>query len=532
MNLTDLELLNQCSDFMYQNGVTITPIIFQEASELQKTNHELVVLSDRLHLDPAWGEFCRLNRSLYYRLAGGICPPSHVIQGMEKELSAGYSAIRHAVNGVSAEVRETLDRIVNRETGSWARLARIEASPFYSVVCKKINEAINRRQTSIVFVLRDNRFREQTINLLMAFQSSINIAVRKSNELRNHPRVDRVFYVGSIRSLTRLDEEFLLRAPITDEFDFLELSPTGSIQNVRLDAFALDPGTSFPLNRAPAIGIIDRVNSKTTTHVADEEFEGDLSPDPDEIYLNGESARSVDAFRAILGGGFGVHLGAESESKVFIAHCRNQGISIICNKIEKKSVIDLEPGDFVVLTTEGSGDMIAPYADQQIGPNAQTYRELQKAWKRDLADLVNNTGSANVLEKLGAESGFDVSASNLRQWLGPTIHGPGEERPLLFDAVLRLLGRDDKTELHKEALAQIREASISAGHHLQTELRKELVGMDLAPVLSSGYMVVRLEENGPAKTIFELQKLDPVVHSVNPHYINHVFRRKHGEQDR
>lgn len=527
MNIADLEQLNECAEFLYGAGVTVTPVTFPEASELWSATLSLGQICEQLKLGPAWIEFGRLNKVLYYRLAGGICSPAHVVSDMRKELASGYLGIKHSLNGVAQEARQTIEQIVLPETGLWARLVKIECSPFYSIIQEKIGESIRRNQKSAVLILRDNRFKEQTINLLKGYQEAINIEVRKSNELRNHPKVDRVFYVGSMKSLRRLDDEFLLRAPVTDEFEFFELSHTGKIQNAGLDVFALEPGKGFSLNQAPAVGILDGFKPKTATQVADEEFEGDDSVASSELEFETSHLRAVDAFRAILGGGYGANLSAEGD--VFIAHCRNQGAALTCTKIEKKEVIDLEPGDFVVLTTDGSGDMIAPYADQIIGPRAKTYRELQLAWKRDLAKLVIEAGTAHVIKELRSNSGFEISASNLRQWLGLTVHGPGKERPRLFDAVLKLLKRDDKIPIHKEALDEIREASMKAGHQLQSELRRKLSGMDMSTVLSDGFMEFRLDSNGPAKTIFELQKLDTAVRSVNPHYINRVFKLKHGE---
>ena len=526
MNLADLERLNECAEFLYGAGVTVTPVTFPEASELFSATQELSQLCERLNLGPAWREFGRLNKVLYYRLVGGICPPAYALNDMRDELKSGYQGVKYSANGVAVEARQIFDQIVLPDTGLWARLMKIERSPFYLIVQEKIAEAIRRKQTSAVFILRDNRFREKTSQLLNASQDFINIEVRKSNELRNHPKVDRLFYVGSMRSLRRLDEEFLLRAPVTDEFDFFELSHNGNLQNAGLDVFALEPGKKFSLNHAPAVGVIEGVKPKTAIQVADEEFEGDEYVDPTELAHDTNNFREVYAFRAILGGGFGTNLSLESN--IFIAHCRNQGTSIICTKIEKKDVIDLEPGDLVVLTTEGSGDMIAPYADQLIGPKAKTYRDLQLAWKRDLAKLVADIGMPKVIEHLKSDSGFEVSTSNLRQWLGQTVHGPGKERPLLFDAVLNLMQRGDKIQIHQEALNQIRDASMKAGHQLQSELRKKLQGMDMSAVLSDGFMEFRVVINGPAKTIFELQKLDTTVRPMNPHYINRVFRLKNG----
>lgn len=529
MNLADLEQLNECAEFLYGAGVTVTPVAFPEASELWSATLDLGRICERLKLGSPWIEFGRLNKILYYRLAGGICPPSDVISDMRTDLASGYLEIKPSVNGVAQEARKIIEQIVLPETGLWARLVKIECSPFYSIIQRKIEEAIRRKQSSAVFILRDTRFKKETFNLISGFQGAINIEVRKANELRNHPKVDRVFYVGSIKSLRRLDDEFLLRAPVTDEFDFFELSHTGYIQNTGLDVFSLDPGKRFLLNQAPAAGTIEGVKPKTATQVADEEFEGENPAEPAEFEFATNILRAVEAYRAILGGGYGANLSAEGN--IFIAHSRNQGAAVTCTKIEKKDVIDLEPGDLIVLTTDGSGDMIAPYADQIIGPKAKTYRELQLAWKKDLAKRIIEIGTARVIDELKFESGFEISASNLRLWLGEMVHGPGKERPLLFDAVLRLLKRDDKTQIHKEALDEIREASMKAGHQLQAELRRKLSGMDISTVLSEGFMEFRTDSNGPAKTIFELQKLDVTIRAVNPHYINRIFRLKHGEDE-
>jgi hypothetical protein len=527
MNLSDLEQLNECADFLYEVGVTVTPVMFPELSDLWTATGELQNHCVRLHLAPPWEDFCRINRILYYCLAGGICPPSYVMRELAQDLRSGYSAIQPLAGGASREVRDILNQISKPETGVWARLVRLDCSPFYTALSVKLEEATKRRQKNAAFVLRHNRLKVHTLELLKPFQNTIQLAVCKSNELRDHPRIDCVFYIGSMRSLRRLDEEFLIRAPITDEFHFFELSQTGAIQNAGLDVFALDPARRFPINKALAIGNVDGIKSKTSTQVADDEFEGDQSTDTDEILNDGDADRAVDSFRAILGGGFGANLGTESD--VFIAHCRKAGPSLICTKIEKKDVLDLEPGDLVVLTTEGSGDMIAPYADQIIGAQAQTFRDLQRAWKRELAELVNRIGMEQVIDELRATPDCDISEPNLRQWLGQTIHGPRSES--LFIAILTLLRRVDKIEIHKEALSRIRDASVRAGHHLQSELRRELEEKNLTPVLSEGYMEFRLDANGPAKTIFELQKLATAVRSVRSHHINRVFKLKRGEYE-
>ena len=528
MKISDLNQLNECADFIYRAGVTVTPVAFYEASELLMATQELGKIVERLNLPPAWVELYRLNKVLYYRLAGGICSPADVMGDMESQLRLCYSEIKRSSDGISQEALQILSQIVLPDEGLWARLLKVEHSPFFLIIQNKIEDAIRRGQSNLGLVLRDNRLRESTKKLLMSLQLPINITVRKSNELRNHPRLDRVFYFGSLRSLRWHDEEFLLRAPVTDELEFFELSHSGTIQNAGLDLFALDPGNCFSLNKAPAAGVVEDFKPRTSNQVADEEFEGVHYVDSDEADFDGNIIRSVDSFRAILGGGYGANLG--SESSIFIAHCRIRGLSITCTKIEKKNVVDLEPGDLVVLTTEGSGDMIAPYADQIIGPRAKTFRELQRAWKRELAELVVEIGTPQVINKLRLASGFDISSTSIHQWLGESVHGPAKERTQLFDSVLKLLNRSDKISIHNEALNQIRDSSMKAGHRLQSELRDKLLGMDLSRVLSSGFMEFRLEANGPAKTIFELQKLDATIRPENPYKINRVFKLRRVDQ--
>lgn len=521
MKIADLDRLNDCANFIYEAGVTVTPVTFPEASELLSATQKLTQICERLNLDQNWSEFARLNKILYYRIASSICPPSYVWSKMEVDLKSIYQEIKLSASGVTLEVRQVFDQITLPDTGLWDRIIKIDCSPFYQSIKDKYIESKKRNQTSLIFILNDNLLREKTIQLLNWPQDSINLEVCKSNELRVHNKVDRVFYIGSMHSLRGRNEEFLLRAPVTDEFDFFELCHSGKLQNTSLDIFSIAPGDKFLLNKAAIIGAIEDVKPLKTTQVADYEFESKEYLDPSELAID---SRSVDSYRAILGGGFGTNFNVESN--VFIAHCRNQGTSLICINIDKKNVIDLEPGDLVVLTTEGSGDMIAPYADQLIGPKAKTYRELQLAWKKDLTRLLTEIGLPSVIEQLKLNSGFDVSQSNLRQWTGQTVHGPGKERPLLFDAVLKLVKRGDKISIHHDALNQIRDASIKAGHQLQSELRKKLHGMDLSVVISHGFMKFRVDFNGPAKTIFELQKLDATVRSMNPHHMNRVFTLK------
>jgi hypothetical protein len=444
----------------------------------------------------------------------------------KEELKARWNAVRLSLYASSPEVRQLLEGLSRPDTGIWSRIIKTQVSPLYSIVSNKIEEAIRRRQKTILFVVHDNRQRAATSNLLNTADSSVEILVKKTNELRDHPKVDRLIYIGSLKTISRLDEEFLLRAPITDEIDIIEVGHSGGIQKAGLYTFALDPDVRFPINRAPAIGTIERVHSPNTTQVEDEEFESEYSDSYSVRSEELDTLRSVDAFRAILGGGYGSNLGIEGD--VFVAHCRMEGYTLICHRIEKKDVIDLDPGDLLVLTTEGSGDMIAPYADKHMGSRAATYRDLQKAWKNELAGMIREIGITQTIEELKSESGFDISPTNLRQWVGHTVHGPGKDRESVFEALLRMLKRGDRIPIHKEALDRIREASFHAGHHLQSELRKNLVGKDMTQVLADGFMEFRLDANGPAKTIFELQRLDSVARPVSSHHINRVFKLKHG----
>ena len=83
--------------------------------------------------------------------------------------------------------------------------------------------------------------------------------------------------------------------------------------------------------------------------------------------------------------------------------------------IEKK-VSHFNVGDYVILRTEGGGDLIIPYANEIMGQKAEHYRKLQKQWKYQLDLKIRNVGHQRAIRDLKSDIPI-ISQGNLDRWI-------------------------------------------------------------------------------------------------------------------
>ena len=71
---------------------------------------------------------------------------------------------------------------------------------------------------------------------------------------------------------------------------------------------------------------------------------------------------------------------------------------MICRDVVKVPTRNLSEGDLIVLTTEPSGDLVRPYADQLLGKDAVKDRTLQQRWKEALRYQVDKFGLQAIVQ--------------------------------------------------------------------------------------------------------------------------------------
>ena len=107
---------------------------------------------------------------------------------------------------------------------------------------------------------------------------------------------------------------------------------------------------------------------------------------------------------------------------------QTNGTRLICNDIEKTPVSDLTPGDIVMFSTHGAGDMTAIIANTLLGDSAVELRNQQKDWKNKVRTRFNSSVSHNELRDKGVLS---ASETNFRNWLRPHTIMPGNREEFL-----------------------------------------------------------------------------------------------------
>jgi len=194
-----------------------------------------------------------------------------------------------------------------------------------------------------------------------------------------------------------------------------------------------------------------------------------------------------------------------------------------CTGINRTKTESLEPGDLIVLTTDGSGDMLKRYADESLGDEAEKVNTLQTVWKQALYDHVRTDGMAATVEALKARGSAMASPVNVRNWYSVThIAMDNVERDL--GAVLNLIDWDSKKTEVFRAVSMVRRARKDAALLLHRKLLERLQGQNISEVLQCGFMEFRLEEGdvGPSKTVFVIEEIGKDIVTMPSHRVNRV----------
>jgi hypothetical protein len=521
MNIAAIDRLNDCADLVYQSGVNCALIDFPDASALATASRALRGMVRDRGLPIVWEDLCKNLDKYLFRICRSICSPKFVFDVMKADLEQAFRLAGAQRNNVSPDTRTEFEASV----AAISALKNISVSPLLAKVLEILESSIARGHKEVVLVIRDNALRQETMNLLSSHQSRIRIFLERPVELRERTAVDRLILLEPFWFLEFKNEEFLIRSPVADEIEVVTVTHETSTTRPSIRLSELTTGERFAVNRTSTWVAGDRETSKDMREIRDEDFV--VASDSREMdEPSGASVRMVKACRCILGGDQGVHLAADGD--VYVPRCRRTDEALVCREVEKMPVSDLEPGSLVVLTTEGSGDLIERYADEILGEKAQPYRHLQKLWKTPLRRLLEERGIDHLMELFGKQGLDHVEVINVRNWCDGRNIAP-DDLDHNFRAILAIVGRADKIKAHLKAIQAIRFAHQSAGTQLHGKLRDAFRGMDLRRVHENGFMEIRPEAGGPAKTVFLVEQISARVHDVPSHAINRVVRLRREE---
>lgn len=162
--------------------------------------------------------------------------------------------------------------------------------------------------------------------------------------------------------------------------------------------------------------------------------------------------------------------------------------------VESQYLDDIEPGDFLLLRTEGGGvDFITPIADHKMGPLAAKCRETQKYWKRILKETIESKGIDKVVKDLEELDCNSANVANIRNWVNPNTIMMRSESD--FEILISFLNLSEKFDEILKFSRVIRNTHRAVGIDVRKELKSQINKISLEELSSSSVREFTLDES-------------------------------------
>ena len=435
-----------------------------------------------------WDDGVKLFNAIHAAVARTPCRPNWLIQEFLKgrggeriveQLETRLSSVDPRVSTAYIDLRQRLDD-----------LGVVEENPLLAPVRNN-----NDPNEVALFILRDLRLLNEVRVCLADVAGFRKWEIVKPAILRNQRQSDRLFIFGPAWYLSYRNEDYLLRAPTAGK--------------IHLIACAHEFGGGV---RSSLLSDNDIIKITGAQNVSSNQNPWDFEPiSPVEVgrfrFKNSsesriwESGKKVTAIPFRLGGSHGTFLGRDSS--VWVVTQDLSQTPPVCSGVEKTPVDDIEPGDLILMTTSGGGDMIPVVADM-ILPRSHHIRDLQRQWKSALLARVEQEGLDLVSFQLQSLGALKASTVNLKNWCNPRSIGMENLESDLM-AVMQLVEMDSRYDEVVSGIKALRGAHQSAGAKLQKKLRESLQGEDLGKVFRDGHLEIK-HGDGPAKTVFLVEE--------------------------
>lgn len=168
---------------------------------------------------------------------------------------------------------------------------------------------------------------------------------------------------------------------------------------------------------------------------------------------------------------------------------------------------DIEPGAFVVLRSEGGGDLVAVVADALLGDRASTLRRAQLEWKQKLREHVESRSVQEVVGDLKANGSKIANRTNLANWCSPRSLRTSD--PDDFRAIMRTLGLESDSTKYWNLMGELDSAHRKAGFEIREQLEDQVEASDLSVLEAIGRADFTLPQGGGALTAFRVEEISP-----------------------
>jgi hypothetical protein len=238
-------------------------------------------------------------------------------------------------------------------------------------------------------------------------------------------------------------------------------------------------------------------------------------PFNDRDFREGEKMETVAAKQVFLSADHVVYLLEDGSSYRLVDHPDPENGKRTCEGVEHVNVDAIGPGEILLFSEEGGGEMILAVANQILGKDADCLRSIQKAWKDTYilkTVLKSDTEIIRDLKKLGAKA---VTLGMIYNWRSPLNIGPGSWSN--FEALLKYCGLEERKEEIFNATRSIRSAHVQAGAQLAGRLLELMRGQSLDQLHAEGKQVFGGTKRVPTqKVAFFVQAVVPGRINVSP----------------
>lgn len=187
-------------------------------------------------------------------------------------------------------------------------------------------------------------------------------------------------------------------------------------------------------------------------------------------------------------------------------------------EIIEKKVSHFNVGDYVILRTEGGGDLLIPYANEILGDSSEQYRKLQRQWKAKLEQILSKVGTEKIIADLKSEIPI-INHGNLERW----VHNEkqiGLKNQDHFKIILKYIGyKDFETQNIIETMRKIKSAHSRAGNKQSLELLEDIKNNTEINITlqDKGFFKIQLKARGKiggAMTIYRIIDFDNRDHQM------------------
>ena len=234
---------------------------------------------------------------------------------------------------------------------------------------------------------------------------------------------------------------------------------------------------------------------------------------------SGHGGESVESRLYLLSGGYATFLSVSDDSRVQALDPDAPPGARIVNI----APADLEPGAFVMLRSEGGGDLVVIVANSILGNVAATeLRSMQSEWKSRLGELVTNDGYATVVRKLKSEGSNVASRANVANWCWHRSLRTWDRAD--FDAIMKVTGLAEEADAYWKAMGALEAAHRRAGFEIRERLEQQAEAADLGSLETYGMADFSLPEGGGALTAYRVDEVSPTTAAIPEQQLGRPFR--------